>query len=629
MKKMKSNSRTPAGGILLIAGIVAFSVINIFSLFFHYSDSIHNEVLVHNMEHLSILSDYIVKIIRSEMRHCTEVLEVSEEIFNSQDELLSDDTVKQLQEIRNKTGFTQAGIMDRDGNAVDDTGVRWKVESQEIMTAMKKGVPYISDVITSKRLEINQIIVMVPVGEKGMVKGAVWGQYPITSITELVDLEDDFGVYFQIVDDKGRYISHSNSKSSFVEDNRTLLWDELERYEYLEEGTPEKIYEDVKAHKTGMFYFQYTGQGRYVSYEPLDINNWYVFSVMPSAHLNVYVDEIRDLSAEMMLGFSLFIALIVIIICVVIYSGSRRISQKNHELAIKNQLFRIVLDKTQDIPFEADLVTGQVKIYHGRKNGSSEYKIIYDVSPEGMISADRIMPKDEADYRKFYEDILHGNEVNSIVLQLKIDNIWKWIRIHVLAAARMSVVGFLEEYNEQMDQKQKLETISQKTKRDYLTGLYNREAFIHEAEKRLKAQADDETELLNALFILDLDHFKELNDTLGHMMGDQALCEIARRIKGSIRKTDLAGRLGGDEFVLWIQDLPDTYAIGRCAMKLNKALKTDWTKDGKTVSISASIGITVAEKGLAFKDLYEKADQALYKAKANGRDGYHISDSKM
>ena len=89
-------------------------------------------------------------------------------------------------------------------------------------------------------------MIMVPLWEEEIVKGALWGKYPISSITELVDLEEDFGLYFQIVDDKGQYISRSNSKKSFAEDNNRLLWEELERYEYLEEDVPDRVNENVK-----------------------------------------------------------------------------------------------------------------------------------------------------------------------------------------------------------------------------------------------------------------------------------------------------------------------------------------------------------------------------------------------
>ncbi len=626
MKNKKTISRKTTFWALLTAGVIAFSAVNISSLFFHYSNRIHNEILNRNMEQLSLLSDYIVKIIRSEMRHCVEILDISGEEFGIQDKSASEEMIKQLVEIRDRTGFTQIGIIDQTGYAADDTGNRYPVRNKELLAAMEKGEPYISDVFASSyQQDINQILVMVPLLEKETVKGAVWGKYPIASIAELVDLEEDFGLYFQIVDDKGQYISRSNSKKSFAVDKNRSLWEELEQYEYLEEDVPDMIYENVKNHKTGMFYFCYMGQGRYVSYEPLDINNWYVFSVMPSEQLDGYVSEIQRLSAELMAGFSAFVALIAVIISAIVYTGNRRISQKNRQLAIKNQLFRIVLDQTQDIPFEADLASGEIKLYHGLQGRDREYDVIKDFSPKGMIDAGRIMKKDEEEYSRFYEELIRKNEAASIVLQFNLEGIWKWIRIHILTADTMSVVGFLEEYNEQMDQKQKLETISQKTRTDYLTGLYSRETFILEMEQRLR-ERPSESGRIDAFFILDLDHFKELNDTLGHMMGDQALRETARRISSSIRKSDLAGRLGGDEFVLFIQDLPNASAMERCAGKLNKVLRNDWTKDGKTVHISASVGAAAAEKGMNFKELYERADRALYKAKEQGRDRYHIAE---
>ena len=123
----------------MIAGIVSFSVINIFSLFFHYSNRIHNEILNRNMEQISLLSDYIVKIIRSEMRHCTEILNIGEENFSVLEKMTSAEIVKQLQEIRSRAGFAQIGIMDQEGNTIDDTGDRWQIDDSELLAAMEKG----------------------------------------------------------------------------------------------------------------------------------------------------------------------------------------------------------------------------------------------------------------------------------------------------------------------------------------------------------------------------------------------------------------------------------------------------------------------------------------------------------
>ena len=163
-----------------------------------------------------------------------------------------------------------------------------------------------------------------------------------------------------------------------------LLWEEMERYEYLEGDTVEKVKENVENYQSGMLYFQYGGQGRYVSYQPLGINNWYLCSAMPSDQLNGYVNEIQGLSLDMLLWFSLSVALVVGVVILLAYEGNRRISQKNRELAIKNQLFRIVMDRTQDTPFELDLAAGRVKIYRSRCQGDAEYDVLENITPEAI-----------------------------------------------------------------------------------------------------------------------------------------------------------------------------------------------------------------------------------------------------
>ena len=128
----------------------------------------------------------------------------------------------------------------------------------------------------------------------------------------------------------------------------------------------------------------------------------------------------------------------------------------------------------------------------------------------------------------------------------------------------------------------------------------------------------------SALFILDLDYFKQANDTLGHLIGDQILKESALAMKSIVRSSDLAGRLGGDEFVLFIRNVRNLQAIHICAEKINCALQRTYGEEGKEVAISASIGIAVVTTETTFEELYQMADIALYKVKEKGRNGYHI-----
>ena len=125
--------------------------------------------------------------------------------------------------------------------------------------------------------------------------------------------------------------------------------------------------------------------------------------------------------------------------------------------------------------------------------------------------------------------------------------------------------------------------------------------------------------------MLDLDHFKEINDTMGHTKGDDVLRDVAKTLRHQFRKDDIIARLGGDEFVILLKNLDSDAVIERLAASLNRALCRTYTQDNISLSISASIGIARAPiDGTTFAELYPKADAALYEVKRSGKGSFHI-----
>lgn len=168
---------------------------------------------------------------------------------------------------------------------------------------------------------------------------------------------------------------------------------------------------------------------------------------------------------------------------------------------------------------------------------------------------------------------------------------------------------------------------------DYLTGLSSRQAaeiYICGALNRLNTAAVSaaempasapSNEIVAAFMILDLDHFKEVNDTKGHMAGDELLRQVGQTLKNSVRVTDMVGRLGGDEFLIYLAPIDSEDIFCQKANQICEAVRL-LTKD---TAVTVSIGITpVFRSGGTFHDLYEKADAALYKAKESGRDCYYV-----
>lgn len=177
-------------------------------------------------------------------------------------------------------------------------------------------------------------------------------------------------------------------------------------------------------------------------------------------------------------------------------------------------------------------------------------------------------------------------------------------------------------HNNEEKKKKELELLY-KAERDALTGLYNRAA----CERNVNASlAIGPKSMRSAFLLVDLDNFKEINDTMGHVQGDLVLKEIAVILKNSFRKTDIVGRLGGDEFIVFMRDVKSEDNVRASAEKLTQLLVRTYRRGGAQVRISGSVGIAMApDCGKNFKELYTCADRALYRVKYAEKGGYSFA----
>ncbi|WP_246848423.1 putative bifunctional diguanylate cyclase/phosphodiesterase [Sphingomonas beigongshangi] len=156
---------------------------------------------------------------------------------------------------------------------------------------------------------------------------------------------------------------------------------------------------------------------------------------------------------------------------------------------------------------------------------------------------------------------------------------------------------------------------------DSLTGLANRQRMRHSLDKTLQQQGASYRPA--ALFLMDLDRFKAVNDTLGHQAGDALLVQVAQRLQRGVGDAGLVGRLGGDEFQVLLPGLDKRNALAQLAQELIESLSQPYFISGTSVSIGCSIGIAIApDHGEDAEELIRNADLALYAAKADGR-GVH------
>lgn len=163
---------------------------------------------------------------------------------------------------------------------------------------------------------------------------------------------------------------------------------------------------------------------------------------------------------------------------------------------------------------------------------------------------------------------------------------------------------------------------------DSLTGLSNRRRFVPAARRELDLAQRHQQSL--AVVLLDVDHFKAINDAFGHLQGDAVLVEVARRCQRALRATDLLARWGGEEFIMLLPNTPLPQAR-QLAERVREAIVCDprIRIDGQEVQVTASLGAAGIAPGqtLSLDELIQRADMALYQAKSAGRDRVAMSES--
>ncbi len=245
-----------------------------------------------------------------------------------------------------------------------------------------------------------------------------------------------------------------------------------------------------------------------------------------------------------------------------------------------------------------------------------------DATPEAFDA--RTHPDDLAQMDRDREDHFSGRTplYRNEHRVLAKDGTWKWILSRGMVIARdaegkpLRMVGT---HTDITDRKRQEAQVWQQARVDTLTGLPNRRSLRERIERGLALRAMRSEEL--AVMFVDLDHFKEVNDTLGHDIGDALLVQVAARMQGCMPSGGIVARMGGDEFTVLLAARDAAAAAERVGHELLEALSANFDIGSERVYVSASIGVSLAPRdGLEIEALFKHADQALYEAKGAGRN---------
>jgi len=248
---------------------------------------------------------------------------------------------------------------------------------------------------------------------------------------------------------------------------------------------------------------------------------------------------------------------------------------------------------------------------------------------------EKVHPEDYGPMMQAMHDALSG-KTEIYECEYRIQNLsgqWKWFQDRgrvtqrdaqgraILAAG--IVFDITDKKSLEQDLMTKLEQTKYQAQIDGLTQIKNRQTILDELSYRLEQVNETQTDLTIAM--VDIDFFKRINDTFGHLAGDQVLQKVAASLRDSIRGSDSVGRYGGEEFLVILPNTPLKHAIG-VFERMRIRVASDAQIDDQQVTVS--IGVALFEKNDSRDDLIAKADQCLYQAKANGRNQVVVGTPK-
>ncbi len=526
-----------------------------------------------------------------------------------------DDVFNNLEEIEN---FHHIAIVLPNGESYQSNGERL-IKSDYLFTAeMQEGTIHITDVFQDNT-GVQVISINVPMFDEDQNLLAYLMGVMTTGELSKVFNESfyDNGGYYHVIDSNGRYVAVSNSDEMIGMD--MLFQDALLTLNFDDGYSATSILDDFKNRSTGKsHYTSQESQSRIAHYTPIFINDWVMYSVVDTALVE------NSVSYILLCTFSfLSVSLLTFVILLLITNhAQKQVVQNAQENENKFKLVSAYLNKFFiDINFETKELKfiGEFAEVFSRPKAISNY--MNDLKDEF------IHPEDASELLQSLNQVKRGDAMRDYhVRVLAKDKRYIWCALTLIPSHFDSTfqvthaIGFIEDINEQTIKSNEL---IQKSELDLLSQLFNKVTTENKIKEILKQSSPNHDK--HILFIIDLDNFKELNDTFGHHYGDEVIKEHAKIIKQMFRPNDIVGRIGGDEFFVLMKSIESSKQVHERATMICEALRKTYTSGGKSVSISASVGISsFPNDGLHFDILYQRADLALYTAKKQGKDSFEF-----
>lgn len=409
---------------------------------------------------------------------------------------------------------------------------------------------------------------------------------------------------------------------------------------------------------TGFFNFNENGVDKSGYYARIAGTNWAVFSEVPQSEMMVPIDTILRVFGVMMILFSAFLVLISHLAarrfltpmhaltaafarlkqhdysvrlpnC---YKGefgeiassfnqlSARIGEDTEALKVSEARYALIMEETNQVIFEWDILENH--LYH-TVHWTNKFGFGFTVENPGKKIPDfsQAHPEDRKKLNEFFETARLGLQPKPLDVRMRTigsSYIWCTVSLKVIFDASGTPFRAIGLISDTDHKKKMIEKLENRTKMDLLTQLYNKMTTEAMIEEYLSSSPLEEQ---HGFIILDIDNFKGINDTLGHIYGDNVLKTVSEQLRNLFRATDIVGRAGGDEFVILMKDLPDRAVLKEKLNEICEVFRSVYLGENVKYRVSASVGAALfPSDGQTFEELYRHADAALYRSKKAGKD---------
>ena len=458
--------------------------------------------------------------------------------------------------------------------------------------------PTISDYIASSGK--HKVVFAIPLSHPFCLNNITYTgvavSYDVTTVEDMISNNvygDKSSCY--LVNAKGHVILSLESQSEFLSEHENLFTF-LKDNAVFSENTYDAVEHDLQKVVKGRAKFNSQGISYYMVYQPVGLNDWSILGIVQTAAVNSPDEKIMHVTIA---------AITVLATCLLLLL--LRLSSLNAEYKLKHQellhqALKAQKEQTDQLFYGMTCIVDRYTVvdllkdryeYHEYSNSNNLYpetgsyqNLLDTVARNYIVLSDTENIKISHLLNKEYlQKVLHkGNGIMKIEYSIRTENVYKIMNVVAVEWDEAGIPQKVMMIAQDIGKRHELENLANT---DGLTGLFNERYFssvLHRKEQK---------KLPFVLYYLDLDHFKPVNDTYGHDMGDKLLKAVAERLLKCIRSNDLAFRIGGDEFALIISAEMEDSLCMQTKMRIVQSLLLPYEIDGKTLHIGASCGYAV------------------------------------